>query len=88
MERIVVSRGAKHKIDCQVDEARSVLRYVPFANEVHLLGLLPKSYRCFPSLSIRWEFVSTNYDIAFGLYYRGDRKQKQELVNYWQFVHK
>ena len=54
MERVVVGRGAAHKIRCEVTEAQSLLK---------------------------WEFISTDYDIAFRVYHKGDGKQKEEVVS-------
>ena len=50
MERVVVRRGASHKVQCEVTDVRSTLR---------------------------WEFFTTGYDIAFGISIKKKEEDKK-----------
>ena len=36
-----------------------------------------------PRSVLKWEFISVDYDIAFGVYHKSDKKQKEQVVCYW-----
>ena len=36
-----------------------------------------------PRSVLKWEFISVDYDIAFGVYHKSDKKLKEQVVGYW-----
>ena len=73
MERVIVRRGSKHKIQCQVEEHRSLLRYV-------WCFISYSSERYCSVQPYRWEFVTSDHDISFGVYHKPTGSNKEEVV--------
>ena len=76
MERVVVGRGSKHKIKCQVEQPRSLLRYIAVLQEYVILTII----QCQSGMLLRWEFVTSYHDISFGVYHKQDGGNKEDVV--------
>ena len=77
MRRTTVRKASELLVQCDVREPRSVLRYVKeWAHQTATQSQLINS------LSSSWEFVTSDYDIGFGVYHVKENGEKVEVVSH------
>lgn len=72
MELVVVGRGSSHQVEVEVDTKGTLLRWALFGAPV----VQVRVSHC------RWEYLSVDYDIGFGLFHKesSDKKKTHELT--------
>ena len=75
MQRTTVRRASEHLVQCAVEEPKSVLR-------CGLTKMLLRVKTLVNSLSSSWEFVTSDYDISFGVYHIKEDEKRVEVVRH------
>lgn len=68
MEKVLVGRGSTHRVEVEVEEPGTVIRSKGGTGANRLISC----HDCIACFFYRWEFLTNDYDIGFGLFLKSD----------------